>query len=330
LDGTNSPQILAFDPTEMGRLMPMHLAISGDGHIISHGPTLGKVLGGGPLIGRNVFSVFVIRRPGGVTSMSGLVRRLGQRLHLYPIGCPDDGVRGLAVPMAGGGLMLNLSFGIDVIDGVRRHGLTDADFSATDLTVELMYLAEAKSAVTHALRQLNQRLQGAKSVAEEQAMTDTLTGLRNRRAADLTLAALCDQGGDFSLMHMDLDFFKAVNDTLGHAAGDHVLRSVARILTAEIRVSDMAARIGGDEFLLILPGLIDPARLQRIAARIIDCVSEPMQFEGAVCKISASIGVTRSTLYGTAQPDLMLADADAALYASKNAGRAQVTIFAGT
>jgi diguanylate cyclase (GGDEF)-like protein len=172
-------------------------------------------------------------------------------------------------------------------------------------------------------------LQGAKTVAEEQAMTDTLTGLRNRRAADLTLAALCEMQADFSLMHMDLDFFKAVNDTLGHAAGDHVLKEVARILMAEVRTSDTAARIGGDEFLVVMPGLIEPVRVQRMARRIIDCVSEPMPFEGSICSISASIGVTRSTFYDAPRPEVMLADADAALYISKNSGRAQVTLFSG-
>lgn len=327
MDGSISDRGATLSPGDLDRLMPMHLAISASGRVLGVGPTLRKVLPHADVIGHDVFAVFRFRRPGGIASMADLVARPGQRLYLHPTGHPQDGLRGLAVPTSGGGLLLNLSFGIDVIDGVRRHGLTDADFSATDLTVELMYLVEAKSAVTSELRQLNVRLHGAKVVAEEQAMTDTLTGLRNRRAADMTMAALCDAGADFSLLHMDLDYFKAVNDTLGHAAGDHVLKEVARILKAEIRTSDTAARIGGDEFMVIMPGLVEAQALHRIAARIIAGISEPMPFEDAIALISASIGMTRSTDYDGLRAEVMMADADEALYASKHAGRAQARLF---
>lgn len=327
MDGSVSECRATLCSGDLDRLMPMHLAISASGRVRGVAPTLRKVLPHADVIGHDVFAVFRFRRPGGIASMADLVARLGQRLYLHPTGLPQDGLRGLAVPTTGGGLLLNLSFGIDVIDGVRRHSLTDADFSATDLTVELMYMVEAKSAVTSELRQLNVRLHGAKVVAEEQAMTDTLTGLRNRRAADMTMAALCDAGADFSLLHMDLDYFKAVNDALGHAAGDHVLKEVARILRAEIRTSDTAARIGGDEFMVIMPGLVEAQGLHRIAARIIAGISEPMPFEDAVARISASIGMTRSTDYDVLRAEVMMADADEALYASKHAGRAQARLF---
>jgi diguanylate cyclase (GGDEF)-like protein len=327
MDGTALDMPLMVNSVDLDRLMPMHLALSAEGKIISYGPTLGKVFHGHLLVGEDVFSLIRFRRPGGIQTMADLLQRPGQRLQLYPIGNPDDVLRGLAVPMAAGGLLLNLSFGINVIEGTRRHALTDADFAATDLTVELMYVVEAKSAVTTELRQLNVRLQGAKVEAEAQAMTDTLTGLRNRRAADATLAALCEAQAEFSLLHMDLDFFKAVNDTLGHAAGDHVLKVVAQILEAEIRASDTAARLGGDEFVVIMPGLVDPDRLHAIARRIIASISEPMAFDAAICKVSASIGMTRSVIYDHPLADQMMADADSALYASKHAGRGQAQLF---
>ena len=147
----------------------------------------------------------------------------GQRLHVDLRG-KGDTFRGLAVPTGDGGMLLNLSFGIRLIDAVRQHALTDADFAATDMAVEMLYLVEVKQAVMTELRRLNLRLQGAKATAEEQALTDTLTGLRNRRALDVSLPALIGQGVAFGLMHIDLDYFKQVNDTLGHAAGDQVLR----------------------------------------------------------------------------------------------------------
>ncbi len=327
MDGGAMDTPLMVNRSDLDRLMPMHLAVSATGRIISHGPTLGKVFQDRQLIGEDVFSLVRFRRPSGIRTMADLDQRRGQRLRLNPIDCPDDVLRGLSVPMSGGGLLLNLSFGINVIEGTRRHSLTDADFAPTDLNVELMYVMEAKTAVTTELRQLNVRLQGAKVAAEEQAMTDTLTGLRNRRASDATLAALCEAHAEFSLLHMDLDYFKAVNDTLGHAAGDHVLKVVAEILAAEIRGSDTAARIGGDEFVVIMPGIIDPDRLLVIARRIIAAISEPMTFESGICKVWASIGMTRSITYDQALPDQMMADADAALYASKHAGRAQAQLF---
>ena len=317
---------LTLDSPALDRLMPMHLWLDGQGLIRSVGPTLRKLVADQVLLGQPVGQIFSLRRPTQDTGVAELRARIGARLHLALNSDPSLVLRGLAQPTVERGLLINLSFGIWVNEAVRRYGLTVADFAATDLTIEMLYLVEAKSAVMDELRNLNLRLHGAKAAAEEQALSDTLTGLRNRRALDLGLGALVQQGQTFGLMHLDLDYFKQVNDTHGHAAGDAVLRQVALVLREETRASDLVARVGGDEFVLVFPGLSDVARLSQIASRIIERVGDPIDFEGQACRISASIGMTTSTRYAQVRVEEMHADADEALYHSKRSGRGRVTV----
>ena len=318
---------IAFKPAALARLMPMYLALDAGGIITAIGPTLAQLIPGLTPVGQLFQAVLQVLRPAEIDNVADLTACAGDRLHMIVRAAPDVSLRGLAVPLQGGGLFINLSFGIGVIDAVRQHALTDADFAPTDLTVEMLYLVEAKSAVMAELRNLNLRLQSAKKAAEEQALSDTLTGLRNRRALDSALGGLIERDVGFGLMHIDLDYFKQVNDTRGHAAGDQVLRAVACVLLAETRAHDIVARVGGDEFVVALPGLSDVAQLTRIAGRIIEALTRPIDFEGSPCRISASIGVTVSTHYDRPDADRMLSDADHALYASKHAGRGQAQVF---
>lgn len=313
---------VTLGPRALGLLMPMHLVLDAGGHIRGAGPTLAKLLPGKHPEGQPFFDLFEVRRPGRIDAMADLAARAGERLTLALRSGGAQGFRGVALPVEqGGGLILNLSFGIGVIDAVRTHGLTDADFAATDLALELLYLVEAKTAVTAELRELNLRLQGAKIAAEAQAVSDPLTALRNRRGLDAALCMAIDGGLPFALLHMDLDHFKAVNDTHGHAAGDHVLRRVARILAEETRAADTVARTGGDEFVLLLAGLTDVPALARIAGRLIRRVGEPVDYGGHALRVAASIGIALSLPRPDRDADRLLAEADRALYASKNAGR---------
>jgi diguanylate cyclase (GGDEF)-like protein len=310
----------------MDHLMPMHVHISAEGRITTYGPTLGKISAGRNLVGLPFFDVFEIRRPA-VSNMAELFERQGKRLTVAMVGVEGAGFRGLVMPDAGNGMILNLSFGIGVADAVRALSLTNSDFAPTDMAVELLWLAEAKRAVLEELRRLNARLEDEKSEAQELALSDPMTGLRNRRGLDRVLLRACSGEVPFAVMLLDLDYFKAVNDSLGHAAGDHVLRAVAQILLQETRISDTVARVGGDEFVILLPGQTDVEVLTRAAQRIIASLQAPILFEGKPCEIGVSVGISLSTDYAIPEADRMLGDADQALYAAKRAGRARVEMY---
>jgi diguanylate cyclase (GGDEF)-like protein len=312
----------------LARFMPMHLLLDRDERVVSLGPTLARALGGADLVGVPFGQLFEVRSPSGATSVAEMLDLAGDRIRLVVKAGSRIGLRGLGMRISGGDqVLINLSFGIELVAAVREFALSDADFAATELAMELLYLAEANAAVTRELRGLNLRLEGARLAAEEEAMTDPLTGLRNRRAADLFLERLCHAGAPFGLLHLDLDYFKAVNDTLGHAAGDLVLAEVGQILRDQIRAEDCAARIGGDEFVVVVSGRSDPATLLAIADRVIARVSQPIDFEGTACRVSASVGIVRAADMVNPDPARILAAADRALYAAKHAGRSRAVLL---
>lgn len=310
-------------------LCPMHLTLSKGGCITHAGPTVAKLFPFRPLVGREFLEMFCVKRPKSVVSIDDLQRASQVRLHLETRNDHRTELKGEMVPIPGsdGGMIVNLSFGISIIEGVRDYRLTNYDFAATDLAIEMLYLVEAKSAAMEASRKLNQRLQGAKIAAEEQAFTDTLTGLKNRRAMDHVLGRLIRAKESFAVMHIDLDYFKAVNDTLGHAAGDHVLQVVSEAMVDETRDTDTVARVGGDEFTVVLPNMPSEEFLRGVGARIIQRLETPIPFNGDLCRISASIGTVLVSECETLTPERVLEEADIALYASKRAGRACQTFY---
>ncbi len=321
-------QAVAIGSQALDALMPMHVRLDAQGRIIGLGPTLRRICAGPEPIGASFFDIFEIRRPRiADENVQDLRALLGGRLRLALRRKGALVLKGLLVPLEeSGAMLLNLSFGISLVEAVQAFGLSNSDFSPTDLAVEMLYLIEAKDAVMDESRRLNERLQSARSEAEERALTDVLTGLRNRRAMDLKLARLMEAGKPFGLMHVDLDYFKSVNDTFGHAAGDRVLQEAAAILKSEVRAGDMVARVGGDEFVLVFDGLTDREQLLSIAGRIVRRLEEPVEHEGNLCRISGSIGITVSDLYDEPDLDRMLSDVDAALYESKRQGRARSTM----
>ncbi|MEM9967253.1 MAG: GGDEF domain-containing protein [Pseudomonadota bacterium] len=317
------------DENALDVLCPMHLILDAAGGIVHAGPTLKKMLGHRRLIGTQFFDLFQVKRPRAIDTLEDLRGVCGVKLRLALVHTPETTLKGIVVAATAvpDRLILNLSFGISLIDAVRDYQLNNADFAATDLAIEMLYLVEAKTAAMEASRHLNLRLQGAKITAEEQAFTDTLTGLKNRRALERVLSRLIEGRRPFAVMQIDLDFFKAVNDTMGHAAGDHVLQTVAQIMIEETRSADTVARMGGDEFAVVLPDVRSEKILRQVGRRVIDRIEKPIAFQDDLCRISASIGTVWIQSDQRPSIEQLLSDADVALYASKHAGRARHTLY---
>ena len=161
----------------------------------------------------------------------------------------------------------------------------------------------------------------------EAALSDSLTGLANRRRFEQALSeAFRKPEVSATVLFIDLDRFKAVNDTLGHAIGDEVLRLVSQRLQSVVRSCDVTARLGGDEFaILAMPALSDE-EASNVATRIVDLLQRTYLVSGHVVNIGASVGIASAPRDG-ADRDTLLQSADLALYQSKAAGRGRFHFF---
>ena len=159
---------------------------------------------------------------------------------------------------------------------------------------------------------------------------DSLTGLANRhrmaKRLESTLAAYKASNRACALVMLDLDRFKHVNDTLGHPAGDELLKQVARRLQRVVGQRGEVGRLGGDEFQIILPDLDDRGKLGELAAKIIQIVSQPYVIDDKHANIGTSVGIAISPYDGVHKDDL-IQGADLALYAAKNGGRGQFRFY---
>ncbi len=157
------------------------------------------------------------------------------------------------------------------------------------------------------------------------ACYDSLTDLSNRVMFQDKLRQVCDEGKPFALLSLDLDGFKSVNDTLGHAAGDALLRAVARRIRNCVREHDVIGRLGGDEFAILQPAA-DAAHAVELARRIIERISEVYNIDGCTAGIGVSIGIMMPTAAGES-PTELLKGADLALYRAKAEGRGTWRFF---
>jgi diguanylate cyclase (GGDEF)-like protein len=190
----------------------------------------------------------------------------------------------------------------------ERGGVTGAVVSVEDVTDSAQLRAELERRATH----------------------DLLTRVMNRGAAmDALEAALARKEAGTAVIYIDIDHFKAVNDQLGHAGGDEILRIVADRLATTVRAGDTLGRVGGDEFAVVCPGIAGAEPALRVADRIAAAVNRPVQLAGVTLELQVSIGVAHAGRR-VISADALVGRADSAMYASKRRGHGRPVAYSAS
>lgn len=229
--------------------------------------------------------------------------------------CPDDAAAlRQALDRTGDGL-------VDTWEGEVRHCLPDDGWVWTQVHLSRLTQPGPQAAVVAQFVDVTAR-RAAQDELARVASLDPLTGLVNRAELARHLNRWLGDGVPVSVVFVDLDGFKAVNDEFGHAAGDAVLVSVAAALEGVVRTGDLVSRLGGDEFVVSCPGVPGPATAAELAARFAEALPPALLLDGADVGLGASAGWTLSRDGDTSED--LLRRADAAMYEAKRAGKGRV------
>ncbi|WP_154664961.1 putative bifunctional diguanylate cyclase/phosphodiesterase [Allorhizobium undicola] len=217
------------------------------------------------------------------------------------------------------------AFGTTYRDALAKRKVVGVHWNVTDD----VQLQQALSRAKQDMEAQNRALEDARRAMEHASLHDPLTGLGNRRFLDTALQTLEQQGRclEMAVLHIDLDRFKEINDTLGHAAGDDMLKHVASQVQAMIETGDIAARIGGDEFVLVVDCKNDRRDIRRLAEALIAAINRPLTCMDQECRIGASIGVARPVDNAASSMARTLVNADIALYEAKRRGKNRMEVF---
>jgi len=207
----------------------------------------------------------------------------------------------------------------------RLHQKIDLANSALVQTNEELHTRSVE------LERRTQSLEKALEMVEKLATTDALTGLANRRSFDdvfeQTFARAQRHNDHLTLVLIDVDRFKRINDTYGHGAGDMVLKGICAILGNRLRKSDFAARLGGDEFAVLFDRTDAPAGLHFVRDLLESVAAHEFMLNGTVLRVTLSIGVAEREA-ASASPEALYYAADTALYSAKENGRNQYAVYA--
>jgi len=220
-----------------------------------------------------------------------------------------------------------------VITAEPGHKLRAFASGAKDFISKPFDLMEAKTRIHNMLelRLLYKQLEHNNRILESLALHDPLTGLPNRRLLmdrlSLAIAHARRNKGNMAVMYLDLDGFKQINDTLGHDAGDTLLRLVAARLVGTVRQVDTVARVGGDEFVIALSELSHGKDVVELVSKVIEAVSQPYSIQGHGMNLTVSVGVSVYPTHGE-NVEALMKNADMALYEAKRSGKNDYRISA--
>lgn len=316
----------------LNALFPMHVILDQDGTIRDVGPTLEKILRR-DVRGHKLFDVFDIKKPRSINDIKGLRAACGRKIVMSATLEQGEMVdfRSLATAIGHDGeeLLIDFTFSADFVDLVQSLDLSSTDFKPNDFSLDMVYTIETQRTLVEDSNKLTMALEESRKEAEDAANIDVLTGIANRRSLYQALATKLGDDSDAIegfLLHIDLDKFKSINDSFGHAAGDHVLQHTAAVLKGLAESGEIAARIGGDEFAMVVSGERSRAETLSLANKIQVKVMAPIEFEDHVFRVGVSIGIVSLRDRKISAPDKLFTCSDIALYEAKRSNRPVVVL----
>lgn len=329
LDGFRDDTDYAISSEIIGCLVPFHILVDSHGVVRAAGPAMLKLVGAEKLINHPVFEVLRFVKPRRLDPAKNLQDGLGKRLSVDFQSIDkslDSKAFGMALPINYAGaphVFIALTPSVNARAFVEKHGLKISDFGPADGSADLLPLLAMQEDMLEDSKIKSSRLAVARDAAERLANHDALTGLPNRRALMDGLSralARCH----VSLLHLDLDRFKEINDTYGHAAGDAALKHTAASIKDVLGQETLCARLGGDEFVGVVEGAKSEDDLDALARKLVDRISESFTYEGNTLKIGASVGIATALPSDQLSANVILHHADIALYEAKRFGQGGV------